>query len=148
MRFRKSTRSARDKALELLTGSEKTSHRLGQDLRRRGYEQEEIDCVVAEFLERGFLDDDRTALALFDRYQARGWGPLRIRRELLNQGVDREFVEKVIGAVDDERERAVRVVAKLVRYHGAPERLLKTLLRRGFQFSLARELTRNLEKKL
>ena len=134
--------TARNKALQLVTGAEKTAHRLATDLRRRGYDSDEVTLVLAEFQERGWVDDNRAAEALFRQCLARGWGRGRIQQALFQNGIDREVASAFLAEHSDEDEmlRARDLLLKLRGSCHDPIRLVRAMVRRGFPVNLARRL--------
>lgn len=99
--------------------------------------QSTLDRLQAE----GLLDDERFArLWATSRRAVRGFGVARIRRELLQKGVDREGVDRALGELDPADEGALAEEAarrRLGRYARldpatAFRRLFASLARRGF----------------
>ncbi len=99
-----------------------------------------LDRLQAE----GLLDDERFArLWATSRRVVHRFGAARIRRELLQKGVDRETAEKVLRELDPADEVALAEEAarrRLKRYAGldrttAVRRLFAFLVRRGFSTS-------------
>ncbi len=113
-----------------------------EELRRRLLQKEHTEQAVAATIERlvadGLLDDDAFAAAFVaDKRRLGGWGAERIRRGLLELGVEVETVERALCVSDDDEvERALAIL----RRKGAPEapleaarrRAYATLQRRGF----------------
>ena len=124
------------------------------DLRRRLIQKQHPPTAVEVALERlagrGLLDDRRFAEHFAATRAARGRGPARLVKDLLQQGVDRRVAEEAVRValveedIDPEvemRRVAVRRVAQLV---GLPvevvrRRLLAYLARRGYQGAGVRE---------
>jgi regulatory protein len=118
------------------------------DLRRRLIQKQHPPTAVEVALERlagrGLLDDRRFAEHFAATRAARGRGPARLVKDLLQQGVDRSVAEEAVRvALEEEdvdpdvemRRVAARRVAQLV---GLPvdvvrRRLLAYLARRGYQ---------------
>ncbi len=117
-----------------------------QDLARRLIQRGHLPEIVAEAIERvagaGFLDDERFGQHYVETRIARGRGPLRIRRELMQQGVEQRIVDRALAQVvergADPAEQAMTLGRR--RAHQlrdlAPEvrrrRLHAYLTRRGF----------------
>ena len=81
-------RSARHAAMDLLSRREHTRRQLADKLRSRGYDEAEIDEAIARLADEGLQSDARFAEAYVHQRRERGYGPLRIRRELAERGVD------------------------------------------------------------
>lgn len=71
-------------------------------------------CAEAvELLERaGLVDDGRFATSRADALAGRGYGDAYIRADLERQGVDPELAARVLAAIEPERARAERIVAR------------------------------------
>lgn len=76
----------------------------------------------------GLVDDRRFASDRAGALAARGYGDAWIRWDLDRRGVAAELVEEAIGALEDERARA----EKLVEERGGGARVARGLARRGF----------------
>jgi SOS response regulatory protein OraA/RecX len=80
-------------------------------------------------LERaGVVDDDRFARARAAALAARGSGDALIEHELLSAGVSEAHAHAAIGALEPERERAIRLTAT----RGESASTARWLARRGF----------------
>jgi regulatory protein len=115
-------------------------------LEARGIGATAAEATVETLQDQGVLDDTRFArLFAQDKRHLEHWGSDRIRRALLERGLDRELVEATLsaGSPEDELERAHDVLRR--RFPPAPldprdrERALGVLLRKGFDSELALE---------
>ena len=80
---------ARARAMELLAGQELSSGILYERLNRRFTEQTSA-AVVAEMVEREYVNDERYAHTLAQElYERRGMGKKRIEQELRQRGISR-----------------------------------------------------------
>src|SRR5947209_4745648 len=98
---------------------------LRRKLRAKGFDAETINATLLRLANEKWLDDERFAATYVRSRVLKSRGRLRIRRELINAGVDDETAVRAVGEnVDreDERVRAVRVAEKrlpiLVRRYG------------------------------
>ena len=80
-------RSARHVAMDLLSRREHSRQQLSEKLRMRGYDPEEVENTLDRLAAEGLLSDRRFAEAWVYQRSQKGYGPLRIRRELLERGV-------------------------------------------------------------
>ena len=79
--------STRDDALNLLSFKSRSVSNLRSALRRKGHSNDEIDEVVAEFLEKGYLNDLKTAEMWSESMMQTGnYGVNGIRTELVREG--------------------------------------------------------------
>jgi len=125
---------------------ERTVGELRRHLERKGVEASVVDRALVALIEDGYLDDARLARVFAqDKCEFEDWGEVRIRRALLERGVDRELVDAAIAGCDSEGEfgRALALLRR--RFPSAPgdrrgrERALGVLLRKGYDTELALE---------
>lgn len=79
--------------LRLLVRREHSERELRFKLERREYEAAVIDEVIARLVDDGYLSDARFAEVFVRSRYERGAGPLKIRAELRERGVDEGLVE-------------------------------------------------------
>jgi regulatory protein len=105
-----------------------------------------IDEAIELLLEQGYVDDARYArLFAQDKRELEQWGAERIRRTLLERGIDRSVVDMMLADSRDgsELERALELLQR--RFPSAPrerperDRALGVLLRKGYDSELALE---------
>jgi regulatory protein len=146
---------ALDLAYAYLNPRERTTKEVRLRLQRRGVSEELTEEVLQILAEQGFLDDARFArLFVADKRRLEQWGVERIRRGLLERGIDRPVAEAALAdaareaaAVGDpdepetELERALAVLRR--RFPEPPQdrrdrnRALGMLLRKGYETELA-----------
>ncbi|KFX70002.1 recombinase RecX [Pseudomonas taeanensis MS-3] len=140
--------AVRRAAMDLLARREHGRVELTRKLRKRGASAELIDTALDRLAEEGLLSEARY-LESFVSYRARaGYGPLRIREELVQRGLAREDIEQALRdcGIDwreqleqtwrrkfagqlpgDTRERAQQ--GRFLSYRGYPLELIGRLLR-------------------
>jgi len=103
-------------ALKLLARREYSSaefqKKLSQKFPERG---EEIKAVRTEFLEKGWLSDQRMAEAfIHDQIAFTQTGPLKIELKLREKGISSEIIKKALEQAfpDSEQQKIVRVLAE------------------------------------
>jgi regulatory protein len=146
---------ALDLAYAYLNPRERTVDEVRRRLQRRGVSEELTEEALRVLSDQGFLDDARfSRLFVADKRRLEQWGAQRIRRGLLERGVDRTLAEAALadaggeagGARDPaepetELERALAVLRR--RFPEPPEdrrdrnRALGMLLRKGYETELA-----------
>jgi len=136
----------RDAALRLLARREHGHRELVQKLVRKGWPEAEVAEAIDALDEQGLQSDDRYAEGYVRSRAGRAYGPVRIRAELSERGIDRGLVEKAL------REAGIDWLARAAvwyerRYGESPPEDLKeksrrqqALARRGFDHSIIREL--------
>ncbi|MDG4549110.1 MAG: regulatory protein RecX [Candidatus Contendobacter sp.] len=90
----------RAKAMELLARREHSRLELRQKLIQRGYPAIQIDPVLDRLVEERLLDEGRYAELYASARADKGYGPLRIARELRERGVSDEQVAASLAALD------------------------------------------------
>lgn len=79
-------------AYNLLAARDHSRLELRRKLARRVPEEAVVEAVLADLESRGLVSDQRFAEAYVDQRCRKGFGPLRIRAELAERGVDGEVV--------------------------------------------------------
>jgi regulatory protein len=139
-------------ALNLLSFQMRTVEEIRRRLARKGFDSEAIDKAVENLTEGGYLDDKSLARDYAgSRVRNRGEGLHRIRRDLLRRGVDSDIVEDVVAQLKPEvdwvgaaREEATRRWERLASTKDPLRRrkkLFDFLVRRGFDYDVARRVT-------
>lgn len=105
-----------------------TVRRLDAELERRGIAPAARADAFRVLGRAGLLDDDRVAEARATALAGRGLGNEAIRWDLERQGVGPEAAERAMGRLEDERERADRIV----RARGRGARTARFLAQKGF----------------
>lgn len=136
-----------------LNPRERTTTEVRRRLERDGFSAATIAQAIAALHEQGSLDDHRFArLFAQDKRELQQWGSERIRRALIQRGVDAQTVAMVLDGSGDvatepsesEAQRALSVLRR--RFPSPPrsrrerDRALGVLLRKGYEFELAVEL--------
>jgi regulatory protein len=139
-----------DRALGLayaaLNRRELTEAEVRRRLESRGIASATVQATIEALREQGYLDDERFArLFTQDKRELEQWGSERIRRTLLERGIDRDLLDATLSQAPPESELD-RARALLRRRFPAPlanrrdrDRALGVLLRKGFDSDLALE---------
>ncbi|PSQ96316.1 MAG: recombinase RecX [Bacteroidetes bacterium SW_11_64_17] len=134
---------AKQTALDYLAYKPRTEQEVRRKLRKQDVSRLVIDDVIARLYELEYLDDESYAHDYaHNRFSSKKYGPVRIRRELEERGVDRHLAEAAwehaekrwprLADEDDPRRRR----QKLYRY----------LRRRGFTSDTIRPILDELER--
>ncbi|MGR9115860.1 MAG: regulatory protein RecX [Gammaproteobacteria bacterium] len=86
----------RQVALRLLAQREHSRLELLKKLTFRGFEGRQVEEVIAELVEQGWLSDQRFAENYARQRLQKGYGPIRISHELRQAGIDSFDLEKTI----------------------------------------------------
>lgn len=88
----------RRKALALLTRREHSRRELTRKLSQRGFDTAQAEAAVAEMAERGWQNDGRFAESMARSRALSGHGPLRIRAELQQHGIEAAEIAQALEA--------------------------------------------------
>jgi regulatory protein len=125
------------------------AHDLVRRLILKGHPPEAAAAAVERAKASGLVDDEKFARHFVETRSARGRGPLRLRRELNQLGVDRVLVDQALTQAFEDGEPEPAVIERLVRkrlqsLRGLDRpvirrRLITFLARRGFVGRIARD---------
>jgi len=87
-------KEARNRALSWLARREYGRVELMDKLVQRGCEDDVAAQIVAALVSEGLVSDVRFVEALLHVRRVRGYGPLYIRREMEEKGIDRSLIER------------------------------------------------------
>jgi regulatory protein len=139
---------ALERALEALALRERTTAELVAWLRRREFDQAEIEDAVDRLVASGAVDDERFALEFAaDKRELRGWGPERIREALHERGLGRDLIDAALEGESHRQqiERAIDLLerrAEPVFDDRSRGRALAFLARRGYDSEVAYDAVR------
>ena len=88
--------TAHNCALNLLAIREHTKFELHRKLMAKGFAADEIAKVVQELEKQGLQSDKRFTESYVTMRSKRGFGPIRIKAELCERGVDQELIEQIL----------------------------------------------------
>jgi regulatory protein len=140
-------RSAKDRALGLLSYRARSRAELSRRLLRAGYEEDEVSSALNDLEAVGLVDDEQFARQLAaHELGARGSGRRLAITALRRAGVNDEMAERIVDetAPGDEEAKAEGLArGRLGRLRGlddatAHRRLVSYLLRRGYDGHVAR----------
>ena len=97
-------------------------------LERKGIREPDREEALTTLRRHGALDDERFAHARAAALAGRGLGDAAIAFRLRRYGIEQESIEPALAALEPERDRAVRLVAR----RGATARTARWLAARGF----------------
>jgi regulatory protein len=119
---------ALDLATRALARRDFSERGLRERLVGAGVDETDLDEAVAALRRTGALDDARFAHRRAQALAERGKGDAVVRFDLERQGLEPELVEEALAALEPERERARRIIAR----HGTGPKTARLLASRGF----------------
>ena len=153
---RQETFAAKASALGGLSHRARTAHEVRQSLLKKGFAEAVAEDTVADLERLGVIDDEAYARAFArGRFSGRGYGPARLRQDLMRKGVARETIDAALDELAEAedlgaeaRDQAARKWRTLASEEDLRKRKKKTmdyLVRRGFGFDEARAAVEGLE---
>ncbi len=86
--------SIREACLRYLSRRDHASFELKQKLRKKEFESANIDMVIEEFSDKGWIDDTKFARSFAsEKAELNRWGPKKIRAYLYKKGLDKKSIE-------------------------------------------------------
>ncbi len=120
-------RDLRDVAAGKLAYKSRTKVELTRELLKLGYSHEDVEEVIREYVDYGYLDDVKYGMSFFTYGAGKGWADSRSKRELKNKGLSDRDIEKAYSmwaenkeyeeeyeGVTEEGDRALIVAMKMV----------------------------------
>jgi SOS response regulatory protein OraA/RecX len=136
-------RSALDAAFQILARRDHFVAELEIKLRRRGFDQAEVDEAVQRCIELGYLDDARAAERFVEQQaQIRGWGPLHLVAEMRRRGVEEALAERMVAGRPELARKALALSLERLerreaggwwKLHARKGRMVSSLINRGFE---------------
>jgi regulatory protein len=147
---RQETFAAKASALAGLSHRARTSTEVRRSLAQKGFAETVVEDTVADLERLGMVDDAAYARAFVrGRFEGRGYGPARLRQDLMRKGVDRTTIDAALAELeetadlgDEARQQAEKKWRALRSEEDVRKRKKKTmdfLVRRGYGFDTARE---------
>ena len=128
--------SAKDRAVRIVSSTAISEKELRRRLVRKGERPEDAEEAADWLRELGALDDEAMARRIVQRCVDRGYGPGRIRQELYQKGIPREYWEEALAMVPDMSGAIDRFVEQKLRGREPDQkelqRVIGVLQRRGY----------------
>ena len=147
-----SGRKLRERAYDLLSRRDHSETELRRKLRQKGGLAEEIPPLIEDLREKGYLDDRRFCENFVRFRVGKAWGLRRYRQELLARGVTSDVVDSVLSGLpelDDEsvQKKLHRLAEKELGRGREPEKVVASLIRRGFRATAVRSVVRECRRR-
>ncbi|HSW78491.1 MAG TPA: RecX family transcriptional regulator [Candidatus Babeliales bacterium] len=128
----------RARALEWLMNRPHSEREFRDYLYRKKVEPEQIENLVTEFTDKGYLDNSKFAVWFSELQARRAKSDRAIRSELFRKGISRELADETLEQMaGEESERLKNVIdkkSKLSRYKNDPQKLMQYLVAQGFSW--------------
>jgi regulatory protein len=141
---------AYQKAINLLSHHQRTSHEIHQKLYEKGFSSEQIDEVLLKLSRAGLLEDGKFAeMWVENRNTLHPRSRRLIRFELVKKGVAVEDIDKALVGSAEDAELATQAAMQQIRKYSNLEwedfrkKLSAFLLRRGFSYGTVAPVVRS-----
>lgn len=140
-------------ALNYISYSDRFSKEVSQRLKREGFTKEEIDSTIERLKKYGYVDDRKTAEEFIRSKVSKGWGPERIKIELIRREISEEEAENLVKTIFsefNEKEIIIKLTEKFLkskRGKNIKEKLVSFLFRKGFSYDKIIDVIEEIEGK-
>ncbi len=107
----------KDSAFRLLGMRHHSQYEITQKLIRKGFERQNVESLLNEFVGKGFLNDAEFAKAyLNERLNKKRVGLNKIRAELIKKGINQKIIEDLLSTADSSisEETALELAKKKI----------------------------------
>ena len=95
-----------NRAAALCARSEQAPGDIRDKLVKWGLSQSDVNQVLQQLVEQGFINEERYAKAFVkDRFAFNGWGKIKIAYQLRQKGIPDEIINEAMTAIDDSQYR-------------------------------------------
>ena len=134
-------------AINLLASRDHSRVELERKLATRDFPAELVCACLDALAARGYINDERFTEQYLRMRRQRGFGPLRIRKELRERGISSDLIsawldekdshwrddlraltERKFGALDDRSSKELARRARFLEYRGFPAQLIRDYL--------------------
>ncbi len=154
LRAVESERRSQEIALRYIRHAPRSEHDVRMRLQRSGADASVVDRVISSIRDMGYLDDRTFARDyVSNRVRHKGFGPIRLRHELLRHGVPQRWIEEALTecSAPDALIHTARALAekRWPRLSGPAakrrRKMREFLVRRGYSSDIAHRVIRELE---
>lgn len=149
----------REACFRYLSRRDHSSFELKQKVGKKGYKESDIDQVIEDLLESGYLNDEKFATAFVEeKTELNQWGPKKIKSHLYKKGIHQNIIEKVLSKATDDlqlQQICVDLVVKRKRHFlreddvfKRKQKIYRYLAGRGFSGSVIKKSLPRITEKL
>ncbi len=127
-------------AVDLLARQEQSSAKLREKLKRKNYDEEEIEAALQRLMELHYLDDAGACQRQFDfLYEESRSSVRQIVAKLLQRGFESSMIKSCIPSDTYEREKEAALRVLSLKYHrpADPRKMMANLYQKGFAVDAA-----------
>jgi regulatory protein len=142
---------AYQKALNLLSRKQRTSHEIQQKLVEKGYSSSQVEEVLIKLQHAGLIEDQKYAqMWVENRNSFHPRSQRLIRLELHHKGIANDEIEKALAGSAEDTELATQAALQQIRkyerldWESFRKKLSAFLLRRGFSYGTVAPVVRSI----
>ncbi len=145
---------ARQSAFHYISFRPRSIVEVRRNLLGKEYDEVIVDAVIADLIERNYLDDEEFATYWVEQREAfKPRSRLALRQELFEKGVPRAVIARVVEEVDESDAAANAAERRSRRWTHLEEdefrsKMIGYLRRRGFSYQIAKETTEEVWRNL
>lgn len=142
---------AREKALEYISRRPMSKKELEKKLLDKGHDEDTAAYCIDWLTEHGFMDDGRYAAAVVRSYSNKGYGPGRVKSELMRRGVERELWDEAMEHIPEGTDKIDKFIASRLKDPEDRDQVRKVsaaLYRRGYGWEDIRSALRRFSAEL
>ncbi|MDZ7718525.1 MAG: regulatory protein RecX [Balneolaceae bacterium] len=149
----------REACFRYLSRRDHSSFELRQKVEKKGYSKNDIEQVVQNLADKGYLNDESFAAKFVEeKTELNQWGPKKIKSHLYRKGIDRKIIDKVLSQKTDnlqQQQICVDLVMKRKRHflrekdkYKQKQKIYRYLAGRGFSGSVIKKSLPRITDKL
>lgn len=125
----------REEVLNIALMSKRTEKQIVEKLVKKGYDEEKVREATEYYRELGYIDhEDYARRFVSDCIKLKGYGPERIKRELIMRGVESEIAENALDGIEYDLPALVRKKFKSCSDEKEKQKIINYFVRRGFSY--------------
>lgn len=149
----------REACFRYLSRRDHSSFELRQKVAKKGYKESDIERVLQNLGEKGYLNDKSFAAKFIEeKTELNQWGPKKIQSHLYKKGINRSIIEEVLSEKTDhlqQQQICVDLVMKRKRHflreedeYKRKQKIYRYLTGRGFSGSVIKKSLPRITEKL
>ena len=132
---KKMDEKVRGEVLKYVLLSKHTEKQIVEKLIKKGYNEEDVLEAAAYYRELGYIDHaDYARRFVSDCVKLKGYGPIRIKNELLRKGVEEDIAESALKGIDYNLPELIKRKFKSCADEKERQKIINYFIRRGFSY--------------
>ena len=125
----------REEVLNTALLSKRTEKQIVEKLIKKGYSEEDVLEATAYYRELGYIDHaDYARRFVSDCVKIKGYGPERIKTELLRRGVEEDIAENALEGIEYNLPELIKKKFKSCAGEKERQKIINYFIRRGYSY--------------